>query len=240
VTIIAQATANGIQIEYDTFGDRSGRPLLMIHGLGCQLIEWPEDFCTALAERGHFVIRFDNRDVGLSTKFEQAGIPKVMEVMSSFIQGERIDVPYTLEDMADDSVALLDALGIARAHVGGISMGVTIAQIIAVRHPSRVASLISIASSTGNLELSMGDPEAWMLLLTPPLPGREAPIERYVKFFRAVAGPNQPFDEAWLRSFGTRAYNRSFYPPGSMRQMAAVVSTGNRKLAIAQVIAPHS
>jgi len=235
---MAQANSNGIQIEYDTFGDQSGRPLLLIHGVNSQMIGWPEDFCIELAGRGHFVIRFDNRDTGMSTKFERAGIPNLMEVMGSAMRGEQINAPYTLDDMADDSVGLLDALGIARAHVGGLSMGGLIAQTIAVRHPSRVASLISIASSTGNPEMPQGKPEAMAALLTPSPQEREAAIEHSVEMYRTIAGPGFPFDEAWTRALMTRAYDRSFYPPGFLRKLVAVVTSGNRKPALAKVTAP--
>ena len=120
---MATATANGIQIEYDTFGSSSSEALLLIVGLGGQMIMWDEEFCEQLAAQGHFVIRFDNRDVGLSTKFDNVGTPNVMEAMSAMMQGEKIDAPYTIDDMADDAVGLLDALGIDKAHICGRSMG---------------------------------------------------------------------------------------------------------------------
>ena len=124
---MANANANGIQVEYETFGDPSGRPLLLIIGLGAQMIYWDDDLCKDLAERGHYVIRYDNRDVGLSTKFEEAGVPDLMEIIGKLIQGEKIKPPYTFEDMADDAIGLLDALGIQKAHICGMSMGGMIA-----------------------------------------------------------------------------------------------------------------
>jgi pimeloyl-ACP methyl ester carboxylesterase len=235
---MARATAKGIEIEYDTFGDRAGRPLLLIHGVNSQMIGWPEDFCAELAARGHFVIRFDNRDTGLSTKFEAAGTPDLMALMGAMMRGERPAVPYTVEDMADDSVGLLDALGVGRAHFCGFSMGALIVQTIALRHPARVAGIISIAGSTGNPELPQGKPAALAALLAPSPPGREAAIEHSVAMYRTIAGPGFPFDEAWTRALLTRAYDRSHYPPGFLRKLAAVVVAGNRKAALANVTAP--
>ena len=150
------AAANGIQIEYETFGDSSGRPLLLIIGLGAQMIHWDDDLCKDLASRGHYVIRFDNRDVGLSTKFEKAGVPNLPEVFGKLLRGEKVEPPYTLDDMADDAVGLLDALKIRRAHICGMSMGGMIAQTMTIRHPARVLSLISIYSTTGNPESPPG------------------------------------------------------------------------------------
>ncbi len=235
---MSRANANGIQIEYDTFGKPVDLPLLLINGVASQMITWPEEFCTKLAERGHYVIRFDNRDTGLSTKFEQAGIPDLMAVMEAVMRGEEIKVPYTLNDMADDSVGLLDALDIGRAHVCGVSMGAMIAQIIAVRHPSRVASLISIYGSTGNPALPRGKPEALTALMSPSPQEREAAIEHSMKFIRTIAGPGFPFDEDWTRTLMTRAYDRAFYPPGMTRKIAAIMTSGNRKTALASVTAP--
>ena len=147
---MSRVNANGIQIEYETLGNPSSRPLLLIIGLGGQLIQWDEALCRDLAERGHYVIRFDNRDVGMSTKFEEAGVPDLMETFGKLMRGEKIKTPYTLDDMADDAAGLLDALGIPKAHICGMSMGGMIAQTIVIRHPSRVLSLISIYSTTGN------------------------------------------------------------------------------------------
>jgi pimeloyl-ACP methyl ester carboxylesterase len=142
--------ANGIQIEYETIGEASASPILLITGLGGQLIEWHENFCEGLARKGHYVIRFDNRDVGLSYKFEELGLQNIMKAGEAVMQGETITAPYTLEDMADDAVGLLDALDIDRAHICGMSMGGMIAQTMAIRHPSRLFSLTSIFSTTGN------------------------------------------------------------------------------------------
>src|SRR4030043_1686051 len=165
---MSRVTANGIQIEYETFGNPSSRPLLLIIGLGGQMIHWDDDLCRDLAKRGHYVIRFDNRDVGLSTKFDEAGVPTLFETFGKIMQGEKIKPPYTLDDMADDAVGLLDALGIRPAHICGMSMGGMIAQTIAIRHPSRVLSLISIYSTTGDKDLPPPRSDVRELLLAPP------------------------------------------------------------------------
>jgi len=149
-------SANNIQIEYEAFGDPNSPPLLLINGFGSQLIFWDEELCGQLAQSGLYVIRFDNRDVGLSSKLEEAGLPK----LGALLRGESIDIPYTIEDMADDAVGLLDALGIEKAHICGVSMGGMIAQAVAINHPQHVLSLISIYSTTGNPELPPPTPEA--------------------------------------------------------------------------------
>jgi pimeloyl-ACP methyl ester carboxylesterase len=230
--------ANGIQIEYDTFGDSSSPALLLIMGLGGQMIFWDEELCRGLAEQGFYVIRFDNRDVGLSTKFEEAGVPDVTAAMMARLEGKKVEAPYTLDDMADDAVGLLDALGIEKAHICGMSMGAAISQTIAIRHPARVLSLIPIYGSTGNPELPQPKPEVLELLLTPSPKERGAFIENRLKVLRAIAGPGFPFDESWLREMTGRAYDRSFYPQGVARQFVAIIAHGNRKPALASVTAP--
>ncbi|MBU2622733.1 MAG: alpha/beta fold hydrolase [Proteobacteria bacterium] len=231
-------TANGIQIEYDTFGDSSSAPILLIIGLGSQMIFWDENLCKKLAEEGLYVIRFDNRDSGLSTKFDEAGVPDIMEVFTARMKGEEITSPYTLDDMADDAVGLLEALGIEKAHICGVSMGAAIAQTVAIRHPSRVLSLISIYGSTGNPALPMPKPEAFSVFITPPPEERDGFIQHVIDGVKTLAGPGFPFDEEWHRKIAGQAYDRSFYPQGVDLQMAAVVAHGNRKPALASVTAP--
>ncbi|MGA2107270.1 MAG: alpha/beta fold hydrolase [Syntrophorhabdales bacterium] len=235
---MAKAKANGIQIEYETFGDPSGRPLLLIIGLGGQMIDWDDDLCKDLAERGHYVIRYDNRDVGLSTKFEEAGVPDLMEIMGKLMQGEKVKPPYTMEDMADDAIGLLDALGIQKAHICGMSMGGMIAQTIAVRHPSRVLSLISIYSTTGNPEVPQAKPEVFALLSAPPPEEREAFVEHMFALFKTIAGPGFPVDEEWTRNIIAESYDRSFYPQGVVRQLVAILTQENRVPALAKVARP--
>lgn len=230
--------ANGIQIEYETFGEPNARPLLLIMGLAGQLILWDEDLCKQLAERGHFVIRFDNRDVGLSSKVEEAGVPDIMQAIEARMLGETIDTPYTIDDMADDSVGLLDALDIEKAHICGISMGGMIAQSVAIRHPRRVSSLISIYSSTGNPELPQPKPEAMEVLLAPPPEEREENIEYTLKLFRTISGHGFPFDEEWHRKMAAKEYDRTFYPEGAARQLVAILAQKNRKVELASVSVP--
>ena len=186
--------ANGIRIEYDTFGDKSSPPILLIMGLGGQLIDWDEKLCEDLAVKGLYVIRFDNRDSGLTTKFGDVGVPDIMKTFTAILQGIPINTPYTLDDMADDAAALLEALGIETAHICGMSMGGMIAQTIAIRHPQRVLSLTSIYSSTGNPELPQPKPEIMQLLITPPPQERQAAIEFSVNLFRSIAGTGFPVE----------------------------------------------
>jgi pimeloyl-ACP methyl ester carboxylesterase len=235
---MSKATANGIQIEYETFGNPSSRPLLLIIGLGGQLIFWDDALCKNLAGRGNYVIRFDNRDAGLSTKFEEAGVPNLAEIIGKIMQGEKVKPPYTLEDMADDAAGLLQALGIQRAHVCGMSMGGMIAQTLAIRHPSRVLSLISIYSTTGNPELPQPKPEVIGLLIAPPPKERDACIKHLVGVFKAFAGPGFPFDEKWTHKIMAQAYDRCFYPEGMARQLVAILAQGNRKPALASLKVP--
>jgi pimeloyl-ACP methyl ester carboxylesterase len=231
-------TANGIQIEYETFGNPSGRPLLLIIGLGGQMIHWDDNLCKDLVERGHYVIRFDNRDVGLSTKFDEAGVPNLIEIFGKITQGEKIKPPYTINDMADDAVGLLDALEIRKAHICGMSMGGMIAQTIAIRHPARVLSLMSIYSTTGNPEVPQPKPEVMGILIAPPPIEREANIEHMLGVFKTIAGPGFPLDEKWTRRIMAESYDRCFYPQGIVRQLVAILTQVNRVPALASVKIP--
>jgi pimeloyl-ACP methyl ester carboxylesterase len=231
-------TVGHIRIEYDALGDRSSPPLLLIMGLGGQMIDWDDRFCSDLAERGHYVIRFDNRDIGLSSKLEAAGTPDIMEVVGALMQGKEIQPSYRLEDMADDAAGLLTAIGVEKAHICGASMGGMIAQTLAIRHPKRVSSLISIYSTTGNPELPQPKPEVMEFLIAPPPEERDAYIEYTVRLFRTISGRGFPFDEEWTRELAARRYDRSFYPQGIARQLAAVLAQENRKPDLASVAAP--
>ena len=231
-------TANRIQIEYETFGKPSSQPLLLVIGLAGQLFYWDEQMCKRLADNELYVIRFDNRDVGLSSKMEEAGIPDIMKAIETLMQGGKIEPPYTIEDMADDAVGLLDAISIKKAHICGMSMGGMIAQSIAIRHPERVLSLISIYSMTGNPDLPQPKPEVMQLLLTPPPGERSAFIEHTLKIFRAITGPGFLFDEEYHRKMAGQSYDRAFYPQGVARQLMAIMAQGNRKPALASVAVP--
>jgi len=235
---MAKANANGIQIEYETFGEPASPPLLLIIGLAGQLIFWDEELCEQLAQQGHYVIRFDNRDVGLSTKFEEAGVPDIVQTIETLMQGETVNPAYTMEDMANDAVGLLDALGMEKAHICGMSMGGMIAQTIAINHPQRILSLISIYSHTGNPELPQPKPEAMKFLLTPPPEDREANIEHTLKLFRTISGSGFPLDEDWIRKVAGQAYDRAFYPQGVDRQFVAILTQKNRKPELGSVSVP--
>jgi pimeloyl-ACP methyl ester carboxylesterase len=226
---MAQVDANGIQIEYETFGEPDSPALLLIIGIIAQLTFWDEKLCQQLAQQGHYVIRFDNRDAGLSSKIEEAGVPDIMQTIETKMKGETINPPYTIEDMADDAVGLLDALGIEKAHVCGMSMGGMIAQTIAINYPKRVLSLISIYSSTGDPEEPQPEPEAIEFLLAPPPEEREAYIEHGIKFFSTVSGPGFPYDEEWLRNFVAQSYDRAYNPEGTARQFVAILAQKNRR-----------
>ena len=228
---MSKAAANGIYIEYETLGETAARPLLLIGGLASQLIHWDDDLCGDLARRGHYVIRFDNRDAGLSTKWDEAAQANPAPHTGG-------SPPYTLEDMADDVAGLLDALGIGKAHICGASMGGMIAQTLAIRHPSRVLSLISIYSTTGSRDLPPPKPEVIDLLLAPAPRERDPYIEHMVLLLKAMAGRGFAFDEAWTRMITGRAFDRSFCPEGTARQISAVMAQGNRKSALASVTVP--
>ena len=235
---MARAQVNGIELEYETFGDRGARPLLLIMGLGAQLLLWEEEFCAGLVRRGHYVIRYDNRDVGLSTKLEHAGEPNVLEVMQAAAAGRSVEVAYTLDEMADDAAGLLDVLGLDTAHVAGASMGGMIAQTLVLRHADRVRSLTSIMSTTGNPDLSLPQPDALGALMRPRVKERDGAIEQAISLQRMIGGTGFPFDEERTRRMAARSYDRSFYPVGVARQIAAVLASGNRAPVLASVEAP--
>jgi pimeloyl-ACP methyl ester carboxylesterase len=223
------AQANGIEIAYETVGEPDDPALLLIMGLGTQLLYWREEFCRMLAERGFHVIRFDNRDVGLSTKMEHAPAPDV----GAALRGDTGTASYTLDDMADDTAGLLDALGISEAHVVGRSMGGMIAQTLAIRHRDRVRSLVSIMSTTGAPGVGQPRPEVvGPVLLARPPSEREEYLEDVVGKWRLIASPGYPADESELRELVAAAYDRSYYPIGTGRQFLAIVASGDRTEAL--------
>jgi len=231
-----QARANGIQLEYDTFGRSSDAPLLLIMGLGAQMVLWDEEFCELLARHGHYVVRFDNRDVGLSTKFDDKGVPDLASMMRP--GADRSSAPYTLDDMADDAAGLLASLRIDSAHIVGASMGGMIAQTVAYRHAPKTRSLVSIMSSTGNPALPQAKPEAMAVLMTPRPTDRASNVEASVLASRVIGSPDYPADEARLRQRAGMMYDRAFTPLGTLRQMAAIFAHGNRAPRLADVTAP--
>ncbi len=233
-----RARANGIEIEYETFGDPADPTLLLVMGLGGQMILWPEELCSDLAARGLHVVRFDNRDVGRSTWLEQAGMPDVAGALGAALQGRPIPAPYLLRDMAADAVGLLDALGIDTAHVVGASMGGMIAQTLAIEHPARVRTLTSIMSTTGHPGLPQARPDAMAVLLTPAPTERAAAIDHGVRVWRTIGSPGFPFDEAEVRRRAALAFDRGVNPPGVARQLVAILASGSRREALRGVRAP--
>jgi pimeloyl-ACP methyl ester carboxylesterase len=217
------AHANGIEIAYESIGDPAGQPLLMIMGLGTQLIHWDVELCDQLAARGFHVIRFDNRDAGHSTHIE-APVPNVRRAML----GLRVDAPYLLRDMAEDAAGLLDHLGISAAHVVGASMGGMIGQTLAIEHPERVLSLTSIMSTTG--ERSVGRPKLRMmgLLMRRAPREKEAFVEHFVAVFKAIGSRGFAMDEERVRRLAADAYERDHDAAGTGRQLAAILASGDR------------
>lgn len=231
-------TANNITIEYDTFGSPTGRPLLLIMGFGAQMTRWRPEFCEMLADEGHYVIRFDNRDVGLSQKFGELGIPDMGQIAADAAAGKKPNVPYTLFDMANDAAGLLDALGLDTAHICGASMGGMIAQCLAIQHAHRIRSLTSIFSSTGNPELPPATPEAMAALTSPAGNTLEEVLDRAVRNARIIGGETYLDPEEEIRARAKADYERSFYPEGASRQFVAIGVTGNRKPALQSVKLP--
>lgn len=236
-----QITANGIALEYDVHGPETGEPLLLIMGFGAQMTQWSPQFIGELTSRGYRVIRHDNRDVGLTQKFEAAGVPDMQKVYGALMNGQKPEVPYTLDDMAADSAGLLDALDIPRAHIVGASMGGMIAQLVAVNHPEKTLSLVSVMSTTGNPALPPAKPEA-MAALTTPAPDPAADMDAYivhsVKNQKVIGSPGYPTENAIIAERARNNAQRSFYPVGRTRQMAAVVACGDRRPVLGGITAP--
>jgi pimeloyl-ACP methyl ester carboxylesterase len=228
------APANGIELAYQEMGDSDGEPLLLIMGLATQMIAWSEGFCSLLVERGFRVVRFDNRDIGRSTKIESAGLPSRVDTMT----GRRASAPYLLRDMARDTVGLMDHLGIDSAHLTGASMGGMIAQTTAIQHPERVRSMVSMMSTTGNRRTGLPSLKAFGVMLGAPPKGREAAIERAVKTFKVIGSPGFPFEEDRVREIAGRSYDRGHSAAGVARQLHAITASGDRTSALAAVKAP--
>ena len=240
MTAFTKIAANGVTLAYDERG-RAGDPaILLIMGLGTQAIAWPEAFCDALAANGFRVIRYDNRDVGEATHLAGAKAPNPLLYMAAAKLGVKLGLDYTLADMADDAAALLDALGITRAHVVGASMGGMIAQLVAVRHPRRVLSLTSIMSSSGAPGLPGPSPELRRAMLgkRPDPADRAATIAATVKTLKLIAYPDAQRRDADFADIAARALDRGFNPMGFRRQLLAIIADGSRADRLARIAAP--
>lgn len=235
-----QVSSNGIFLEYERFGRAGDETILLIMGLGSQLIHWLESLCQDLAGRGYQVIRFDHRDIGLSTKIENGRTPKPASVLIAKTLGMKSPAAYTLEDMADDVVGLLDNLNIDKAHIVGASMGGMIAQLIAGHHPERTLSLTSIMSTTGHPSLPPSRLSATLALLSKPRDPNdpEAIIQRGIKLWKVIGSPAHPADDETLRHKVVSAMERSYYPAGRARHMAASLSARHRRQLLKTISSP--
>lgn len=235
---MARATANGIEIEYESFGDRRAPAIMLVMGLGAQLVRWPMPMVEALVARGFRVIRFDNRDVGLSTKFDHAGAPNLLLAAAQRMLGMSPRAPYSLTDMAADTVGLMDALDIQAVHVVGASMGGMIAQLVAAGWPERTRSLVSIMSTTGNPRLPGATPRcAGLLIGRPRSDDLEALVAHGMLAARVVSGA-YPMEEATLALRIREEIARNHHPAGFARQMAAILADGDRRSRLARIAAP--
>jgi pimeloyl-ACP methyl ester carboxylesterase len=234
---MSRAAANGIEIEYDTFGTPADPAVLLVMGLGGQMTAWEEGFCELLASHGRYVIRFDNRDVGLSTKLDDTDVDVAAVVMAALAGEPLPPVPYTLSAMSDDAFGLLDALGIERAHIVGASMGGMIVQTMAIEHPDRVLTMTSIMSNTGEQEYGGPTDDAMQMLMAPPPADRTEYIESSIRAWKIIGSPRYT-DEAKVRARAAASYDRSFYPPGTNRQVGAVAASGSRAEGLRQLRVP--
>lgn len=221
---LKRVPANGIEIAYETFGERGNPPLVLVMGLGTQMLAWPDEFCEGLAARGHYVVRFDNRDVGASTHLRGVRAPNVARIVA-----RRAVPPYTLDDMADDALGLVDALALGPVHLVGASLGGFIAQTVAIRRPEAVRSLTLIMTSTGSRRVGQAHPTLIRRLLARPVvSSREAAMDAVVETFRVIGSKDFALDEERLRDLAGRSYDRAYDPGGYRRQLAAVVAQPDR------------
>jgi pimeloyl-ACP methyl ester carboxylesterase len=230
------ARVGGISLCYETFGSAHCPPMLLVMGLGSQMILWDDDFCRRLAAEGFWVVRFDNRDVGRSTILREAGVPKQWQLA---VRDSRA-AAYSLQDMAGDAVGLMDQLGVGAAHVVGVSMGGMIAQVMAIRYPERILSLVSIMSTTGNRRVGQPLPRVALRMLRSAPREREAYIESHLETYRTIGTRGVDFDEAGKRARAALSFDRGLHPSGSARQMAAIVTATDRTKSLSDVRVPTS
>lgn len=235
-----QLAANGIQLEYEVTGDRTAPPVLLIMGLGAQLTRWPEPFYRALADAGFYVIRYDQRDVGLSTRMEAAGSPSLATAALRAAMRLPVKATYDLGDLAADAIGLLDALGLGSAHVVGASMGGMVGQLLAAQHGERTRTLVSIMSTSGSRRLPPPDWRLRLALLKRPNAqgDREQAIGWAVALYKRIGSPGFPPDDKLLREQVTRDIDRSYYPRGLRRQLLAILASGSRTSILGRITAP--
>jgi len=229
-----RANSNGLDLEYETFGSADDPALVLVMGLGAQMINWDNDFCGLLAGAGFRVIRFDNRDIGLSTYLDDLPVPD----LTALLGGDLSQAPYGLPDMADDVAGLLDALGISQAHLAGASMGGMIVQQFAINHPARLLSLCSIMSTTGDPTVGSATPEALGALMRPAATSREEAIEQGAIGSVIIGSPGFPLSEEERRAKAAASYDRAFHPAGGARQTAAIISSHDRTEGLRTVSVP--
>jgi pimeloyl-ACP methyl ester carboxylesterase len=232
--------ANGLTLEYESRGDPGDPAIVLVMGLGVQMIFWPEALVDMLVARGFRVVRFDNRDAGLSSSLDRLGTPRILVEYAKYLLRLPLKAPYRIDDMAHDTVALMDALGIERAHLVGLSMGGMIAQNVAASFPARVLTLTSIMSSTGSRKLPSAEPRATRALLQRP--ARKGDIEgatrRFMHVLRTIGSRSHPTEETELRAFCERHVRRAFKPEGQVRQLVAIAATGDRTPIVKKISAP--
>lgn len=233
-------SANGIEIAYESFGPLDGEAVVLIQGTGSQLTLWPKEFVEELAGRGYRVIRFDNRDVGLSTKLDSLGAPDWASIIPKIGTCDTTVLPYTLQDMANDVIGLMDTLDIEKANIAGASMGGAIAQVVATSYPERTLSLILMMTSSGNPELPSGDPEVLKIMSTPPPDTYDINTltEHVFGIYKALSSPGHPTDDTKLREMAKRDIKRSWYPEGTARHVAAIAMDCDRRESLKKLNIP--
>ena len=236
-----KAATNGVELEYECTGPEGGPPLLLVGGLGVQIISWTKTFVGALADRGFRVIAYDNRDIGLSTKHDDWGPADIKAAFAQARSKQKVESPYALEDMADDAAGLLDALGIGKAHIVGSSNGGAIAQTLAIRHPDKIATMVSIMATSGRrgLPRPQGEVAEWLARPRNPAGTREGAMEEAISTSHLIGSPGFPRDEDEIRDRAARLYDRCFYPAGAGRQLLASIASGDGRVdRLGEIAAP--